>query len=43
MSTEKLRKEIARDGDVSKLQQWSGSWQADVEAYVQRLAKDGLI
>ena len=43
MSTEKLRKAIARDAEVSKLQQWSGSWSTGVEAYVQALAKDGLI
>jgi len=43
MNTDKLRKAIARDPDVSKLQQWNGSWSAGVEAYVQALAKDGLI
>ena len=43
MNTEKLRKEIARIGDVSKLQQWSGSWEAGVQTYVQALVKDGLI
>jgi dTDP-4-dehydrorhamnose reductase len=43
MNTDKLRKEIVRDADVSKLQQWSGSWEAGVEAYVQALVKDGLI
>lgn len=43
MNTDKLRKAIARDSDVSKLQQWNGSWSAGVEAYVQALAKDGLI
>ena len=43
MNTNKLRKEIARDDDVSKLQQWSGSWSTGVEVYVQALVKDGLI
>ena len=43
MDTEKLRKAIARDSDVSKLQQWSGSWEAGVQTYVQALVKDGLI
>ena len=43
MNTEKLRKAIARDADVSKLQQWSGSWSDGVETYVQALVKDGLI
>jgi len=43
MDTGKLRKAIARDGDVSKLQQWSGSWEAGVQTYVQTLVKDGLI
>jgi len=43
MDTDKLRKAIARDGDVSKLQQWSGSWEAGVQPYVQALFKDGLI
>ena len=43
MGTSKLRKAIAHDADVSKLQQWSGSWAPEVVTYVQALVKDGLI
>jgi dTDP-4-dehydrorhamnose reductase len=43
MATDKLRQAIAATGDVSKLQQWNKPWSDDVWAYVQQLAKDGLI
>jgi dTDP-4-dehydrorhamnose reductase len=43
MATDKLRQAIAASGDVSKLQQWNKPWSDDVWAYVQQLAKDGLI
>ena len=43
MATDKLRQAIEATGDVSKLQQWNKPWSDDVWAYVQQLAKDGLI
>lgn len=43
MATDKLRQTIEASGDVSKLQQWNKPWSDDVWAYVQQLAKDGLI
>jgi dTDP-4-dehydrorhamnose reductase len=43
MATDKLRQAIAATGDVSKLQRWNKPWSDDVRAYVQQLAKDGLI
>ena len=43
MATDKLRQAIEASGDVSKLQQWNKPWSDDVWAYVQQLAKDGLI
>ena len=43
MTTDKLRQAIAATGDVSKLQRWNKPWSDDVRAYVQQLAKDGLI
>ncbi|MBU3623262.1 dTDP-4-dehydrorhamnose reductase [Polynucleobacter sp. AP-Latsch-80-C2] len=43
MATDKLRQAIKATGDVSKLQQWNKPWSDDVWAYVQQLAKDGLI
>jgi dTDP-4-dehydrorhamnose reductase len=43
MATDKLRQAIAASGDVSKLQRWNKPWSDDVRAYVQQLAKDGLI
>ena len=43
MATDKLRQAIEVTGDVSKLQQWNKPWSDDVWAYVQQLAKDGLI
>ena len=43
MATAKLRQAIAATGDVSKLQRWNKPWSDDVRAYVQQLAKDGLI
>ena len=43
MATAKLRQAIEATGDVSKLQQWNKPWSDDVWAYVQQLAKDGLI
>jgi len=43
MATAKLRQAIEVTGDVSKLQQWNKRWSDDVWAYVQQLAKDGLI
>lgn len=43
MATDKLRQAIAATGDVSKLQRWNRPWSDDVRAYVQQLAKDGLI
>ena len=43
MATDKLRQAIAASGDVSKLQQWNKPWSDDVWAYVQQLAKNGLI
>lgn len=43
MATDKLRQAIAATGDVSKLQRWNKPWSDDVRAYVQQLAKDGLL
>jgi dTDP-4-dehydrorhamnose reductase len=43
MATDKLRQAIAASGDVSKLQRWNKPWSDDVRAYVQQLAKDGLL
>ena len=43
MATDKLRQAIEASGDVSKLQQWNKPWSDDVWAYVQQLAKNGLI
>jgi dTDP-4-dehydrorhamnose reductase len=43
MATDKLKQAIEASGDVSKLQQWNKPWSDDVWAYVQQLAKDGLI
>ena len=43
MATDKLRQAIEATGDVSKLQQWNKPWSDDIWAYVQQLAKDGLI
>lgn len=43
MATDKLRQAIAVTGDVSKLQRWNKPWSDDVRAYVQQLAKDGLL
>jgi dTDP-4-dehydrorhamnose reductase len=43
MATDKLRQAIVATGDVSKLQQWNKPWSDEVWAYVQQLAKDGLI
>jgi dTDP-4-dehydrorhamnose reductase len=43
MSTDKLRHILELQGDMSKLQQLSQSWELGVKAYVARLAQDGLI
>ncbi|MES2585501.1 MAG: dTDP-4-dehydrorhamnose reductase [Pseudomonadota bacterium] len=43
MSTGKLRHILELQGDMSKLQQLSQSWELGVKAYVARLAQDGLI
>lgn len=43
MATDKLRQAIVVTGDVSKLQRWNKPWSDDVQAYVQQLAKDGLL
>ena len=43
MATDKLKQAIKASGDVSKLQHWNKPWSDDVWAYVQQLAKDGLI
>ena len=43
MATDKLQQAIVATEDVSKLQRWNKPWSEDVQAYVQQLAKDGLI
>lgn len=43
MSTEKLKKILAEQADVSKLQGWEVSWADQVRSYVQALVKEQLI
>ena len=43
MSTDKLRRSLERQGNMSKLGLLNQSWDVDVKAYVSQLAKDRLI
>ena len=43
MDNSKLRLALEQIGDMSKLQHWNEAWLIQVQSYVIRLAKDGLI
>jgi len=43
MDNAKLRLALEQSGDMSKLQHWSEAWDLQVQSYVSKLAKDGLI
>ena len=43
MDNAKLELALEQSGDMSKLQHWNEDWRMQVQSYVSKLAKDGLI
>jgi dTDP-4-dehydrorhamnose reductase len=43
MDNAKLQLALKQSGDMSKLQHWNEDWRMQVQSYVSKLAKDGLI
>ncbi|MBU3568104.1 dTDP-4-dehydrorhamnose reductase [Polynucleobacter alcilacus] len=43
MGNAKLQLALEQSGDMSKLQHWNEAWDLQVQSYVSKLAKDGLI
>lgn len=43
MDNAKLQLALEQSGDMSKLQHWNEAWDLQVQSYVSKLAKDGLI
>ena len=43
LDNSKLRLALEEGGDMSKLQHWNRAWTKEVQSYIARLARDGLI
>jgi dTDP-4-dehydrorhamnose reductase len=43
LDNSKLRLALEESGDMSKLQHWNRAWTKEVQSYIARLARDGLI